>query len=60
MLLIAAGGVPFSEASLADTEDVWRQKPPASIGANFVIPFAYHSIFSIPVKEEIHCASSIN
>ena len=30
---------------------MWRQKPPASIGNNFKIPFAYHSVFSIPVQE---------
>lgn len=50
-MLIAAGGVPFSEALLANIEDVWRQKPPASIGTNFVILFAYHSASSIPMKE---------
>lgn len=51
MLLIGVGGVPFSEASPPTTEDVWRKKPSASIGNNFKMPFAYHSVFSIPVKE---------
>lgn len=50
-MLIAAGGVPFSEALLVNMEDVLRQKPPASIGTNFVILFAYHSASSIPMKE---------
>jgi len=51
MRLVGVGGVPFGEASLANTEDVRRQKPPASTGNNFKIPFVYHSVFSIPVKE---------
>lgn len=51
MLLIVVGDFAFSEAFLANTEDVWRHKPPASTGNNFKIPIAYHSVFSIPVKE---------
>lgn len=51
MLQIGVGGVAFGEAPLTNTEYVWKQKPSASIGSCFRIPFTYHSIFSIPVKE---------
>lgn len=51
MLLTGVGGVSFSEGALANTEEGWRQKPPASTGRNFKIPFAYRSVFSIPVKK---------
>lgn len=52
MLLGGVGGAPFtfSEASLANTEHVWRQEPPASVGNNLKIPFAHHNVFSIPWK----------
>lgn len=53
MVLIAAGGVPFGEASLAKTEDGWRQNPHAFIGTNIVILFAYYSVFSS--SEERRC-----